>query len=322
MPTFDNKLTWSSKYSPGIAAFILITTAFLGFMVIGPLIGMPLGLPFFDGDVSTYYQKLLSSPMSDSTLKLPLFILQGTASLIGFIIFPALFMVFYEHQTINIFFTRVKTSPVLIWLTPIIVLVFMGFNSYFIEWNTNLTLPDFLSNFEQTARSLEDRAMEMTQYLTQFDSKAMLILGLIVIAIIPGIGEELVFRGFLQNYLHRSSKNIHVAIWTSAFLFSAMHMQFFGFVPRLFLGALFGYLYYWSGNLIIPVLAHVFNNGFTLVMIYLHQQSITNMDIESTESVSTTYVVISTCLTIVTIYIFRKRSVHISNNIDEVAKYI
>ena len=308
MVTFDNKLIWSSKYSPSIGAFLLLFTAFLGFIAVGPLIGLLLGFPFYDGDLNTYYEQMLSNPMSDTSFKLPLFILQGTASLVGFIIFPTLFMVFYERQTINNFFTTIKISPKLLWLTPIIGFVFMGFNAFVIEWNANLSFPGFLSELEQVAKELEERVAEMTQYLTQFDSIGMFILGFIVIAVIPGIGEELVFRGFLQNYFHRSSKNIHVAIWISAFLFSAMHIQFFGFVPRLFLGALFGYLYYWSGNLIIPIIGHIFNNAFTIVMIYIHQQSITGIDIQSTESMPVIYVVLSATLTIFLIFYFRKVS--------------
>jgi membrane protease YdiL (CAAX protease family) len=308
MTTFDNKLNWSSKYPPAVGAVLLLFTAFFGFILIGPLLGLMLGLPFYDGDVTSYFNDMLSPAGFSTALKLPLFILQGTASFIGFILLPALFMVFYERQTVNAFFTNVKFSPKLLWLTPVIGLVFMGFNAFFIEWNAALELPSFLSEFEQAARAMEDRAMQMTLYLTTFDSFAMFILGFIVIAVIPGIGEELVFRGFLQNYFHRSSKNIHVAIWLSAFLFSAMHMQFYGFIPRVLLGALFGYLYYWSGNLIIPVLAHVFNNGFTIIMMYMNQLSITNIDVESTESIPISYMIIATLLTGGLIYVFRKTS--------------
>jgi membrane protease YdiL (CAAX protease family) len=315
MSTFDNKLTWSSKFSPSVGSISLLLVSFVGFMVIGPLIGMPLGMPFYDGDVSSYYEAILSNPMGNDSFKLPLFILQGTASIIGFVIFPALFMIFYERQTINVFFTKIKFSSKLLLLTPVIVLAFMGVNSLFVEWNSNLSLPEFLSGFEQTARAFEDRAMEMTVYLTHFDSFAMFFLGFIVIAIIPGIGEELVFRGFLQNYLHKSTKNVHVAIWLSAFLFSAMHMQFFGFVPRLLLGALFGYLYYWSGNLIVPILAHAFNNGFTVLMMYLNQQSIINFDVDSTESVPLSYFIISTIITFFLVFVFRKFSIeHLRRN--------
>ena len=309
MSTFDNKLIWSSKYSPEVKAFSILFIAFFGTAIIVSLIGFIFDSSFYEGDFTMDIHKILSGTPKDNGLKLPLLILQGTASAVGFIIFPTLFMVFCERQAIHNFFTKVKIYQKLLWLTPVIGLAFMGFNAFFIEWNANLVLPDFLSAFEKIARELEDNAMATTLFLTKFDSMGMFILGIIVIAIIPGIGEELVFRGFLQNYFHDSSKNIHLAIWVSAFLFSAMHMQFFGFVPRLFLGALFGYLYYWSANLIIPILAHVFNNAFMITMLYLNQQSITSIDIESQNSIPLSYVFISTTIAFMLIFIFRKISV-------------
>jgi len=316
MSNFDNRLEWSSKLPPVIAAFILLFVAIFGFTVIGQLVGLLVGFPFYEGDAKDYIQMISSSSMQIESLKVPLFILQGVSSLIGFVILPALFMIFYERQTIHVFFKKTKTSTVLLCLTPIIGLVFMGVNAFFVEWNAGVSLPESWSGFEQTIRSFEDRAAEMTTHLTTFDSFAMFVLGFIVIAIIPGIGEELVFRGFIQNYLHKSSSNIHVAIWASAFLFSAIHMQFYGFVPRMLLGALFGYLYYWSGNLIIPVLAHVFNNGFTVVMMYLHQRSVIDIDLESTELVPISFVLISAIFTIGLLFYFRKTAVETYHEIE------
>jgi len=101
----------------------------------------------------------------------------------------------------------------------------------------------------------------------------------------------------LQPQLQRATNNIHVAIWISAFLFSSLHMQFFGFVPRLFLGALFGYLYYWSGNLIVPMVAHFINNGFSVIMLYLHQLGKIDIDVESTKAVPWSAVISGTILT-------------------------
>ena len=117
-----------------------------------------------------------------------------------------------------------------------------------------------------------------------FNSTGEFLFAFLIIAILPGIGEELVFRGLLQPQLHRATGNAHIAIWISAILFSAIHMQFFGFVPRVLLGALFGYLYLWSGNLIIPMFAHFMNNGFSVLMLYLHQLGIVDIDIETTEA--------------------------------------
>lgn len=80
--------------------------------------------------------------------------------------------------------------------------------------------------------------------------------------------------------MFRATKNPHVAIWIAAFIFSAIHFQFFGFVPRMLLGALFGYLYYWSGNLWIPMLAHFFNNGIQIVAMYYVNNKILDIDPE------------------------------------------
>ena len=81
------------------------------------------------------------------------------------------------------------------------------------------------------------------------------------------------------------SGSVHVGIWLAAALFSAIHLQFYGFVPRMLLGALFGYLYIWTGNLWVPMLAHFFNNGFAVVMMALNKQKITTIDLEANDIV-------------------------------------
>ncbi|HPH46026.1 MAG TPA: CPBP family intramembrane metalloprotease, partial [Chryseolinea sp.] len=135
---------------------------------------------------------------------------------------------------------------------------------------------------------------------------AQIVVAFIVIAILPAIGEELVFRGIIQKELFRGTKNSHLSIWIAAAIFSAIHLQFYGFVPRMLLGVLFGYLYHWSGNLTLSMLAHFVNNGFTVVALYLHQQKIIDIDIENTESVPWQGVLFSAIFTAVLLYTFRK----------------
>jgi membrane protease YdiL (CAAX protease family) len=143
-----------------------------------------------------------------------------------------------------------------------------------------------------------------------------LLIALVIIAVLPAIGEELVFRGLIQNELFRGTKNIHVSIWIAAFLFSAIHIQFFGFVPRLLLGALFGYLYYWSGNLSLAILAHFVNNAVSVVALYLYQHGKFTFDIESPESAPPNVVIVSTLITAGLLFYFykyfqaRKTSIH------------
>ncbi len=132
-----------------------------------------------------------------------------------------------------------------------------------------------------------------------------LIIALFVIAVLPAIGEELVFRGLIQNELKRLTQNVHVAIWVSALLFSAFHLQFFGFVPRLLLGALFGYLYYWSGNLSMAVLAHFTNNAVAVFSLYYYQQGTLEYNAESTEAFPLSVILTSGVFTSLLLLYFR-----------------
>jgi membrane protease YdiL (CAAX protease family) len=196
--------------------------------------------------------------------------------------------------------TGISTVPVVV--TAFIVIIFMAVNSVFIEWNARFDFPDFANEFERWAREREDAATRQTEFLTNFSSIGELLMALIIIAVLPAIGEELVFRGLIQNELYRASRNIHVAIWFAAMLFSAIHFQFFGFVPRLLLGALFGYLYYWSGSLPLAIVAHFVNNAVSVVAIYFYQQGKLDLNLESQDAAPTGIVLTSAALTAALLY--------------------
>lgn len=129
-----------------------------------------------------------------------------------------------------------------------------------IYWNYNITLPASMSGFEELSRSLEDKAFESLKVMMSDTGIGSLILNLLIIGVAAGFAEEILFRGCFQRLLVTGGVNVHVAIWLVAFVFSALHMQFFGFVPRMLLGAYFGYLLLWSGSLWVPVTAHMLNN--------------------------------------------------------------
>jgi membrane protease YdiL (CAAX protease family) len=103
----------------------------------------------------------------------------------------------------------------------------------------------------------------------------------------------------------RAFKNPHLAIWTTSIIFSAIHLQFFGFVPRILIGAFLGYLYYWSGNLWIPVIAHFINNGLQVIGLYLFQRGVITYNIESTESAPLAVVAVATILMLLILYYLR-----------------
>ena len=272
-----------SSRPPLVSIILILITTTLGFVVIGPLIGFFLALPFYDGSLMDLPQKL-ASPADYPEIKNAILILQGSATFFGLIIIPSLYLYGIEKKSVFDFTRGKKIYPLMAAITAVMVIMFMGINSVFIEWNYHFKFPEFLQAFETWAREREALAEELTKFFTQFSSTGEFVFGLIVIALFPAIGEELVFRGLIQNELFRASKNHHVAIWTSAILFSAFHMQFFGFVPRLLLGALFGYLYLWSGSLVIAMIAHFVNNGFSLLMMYLNQLGVIEMDVDTPEA--------------------------------------
>lgn len=150
----------------------------------------------------------------------------------------------------------------IIMLSALLILVAMPFTSLTYWINMQVPLPEW-------AVSLEDDATEMINALLTMDGPVELLLNLLIIALIPAIGEELLFRGVFQKVLTKTLRNDDVAIWVTAFLFSMMHMQFEGFIPRFLLGAILGYLFSWSRNLWVPIAAHFFFNGIQVVVKYL-----------------------------------------------------
>lgn len=198
---------------------------------------------------------------------------------------PWFYLKFVANKSYKDLSINRSISPVMIAVTFLATFAFMFVNGYLAEWNQSWSFPEFMSGFEEWARTLEDELAETTEKFTNFQRFDQFLIGLIVISILPGIGEELLFRGVLQNSLHRWTRNHHIAIWVAAFLFSFIHFQFFGLVPRMVLGAIFGYLYVWSGNLWYPIIAHMTNNGVSVLLVYLSNIGVIEMDIDDAESV-------------------------------------
>lgn len=137
------------------------------------------------------------------------------------------------------------------------------------EWNAAMHLPHWLSGLEAKMREMEDAAKVATEALIQADSVSQFMANLVVMAVLPALGEEFLFRGFLMRYFSLFIKNIHINILIVGILFSAMHLQFYGFLPRLFLGIILGYFYYWTKSIWVPVLVHFVNNGAMVLIYYL-----------------------------------------------------
>ncbi|WP_186755844.1 CPBP family intramembrane glutamic endopeptidase [Echinicola salinicaeni] len=209
-------------------------------------------------------------------------------------------------------FNRVKFNGLLI-IFPLLF-GFILFDSAIVEWNMNISFPSFMSGFENFAREMEDKAMVLTKYLTDFQSPVEFLFGLLVIGVLAGIGEEYLFRGLIQPKFHRYTGNAHMGIWISAFIFSAIHFQFYGFFPRMFLGALFGYLYLFSGSLVYPMLGHVLNNSFTLIMVYLNKLGMVEFNMEEPDDFSWYTVLIGLIVFVFCMRIFIAQNRNVSSH--------
>ena len=240
--------------------------------------------------------------------RVSLLFVQGFGSGIAFWLGGYLFLKFvdrakldWEHQMAN---TKFNLSLLIV---PIL-LSFIAVNSIIIYWNAQITFPDFMSGFEEYVKSKEAEAMRITTYITDFDNFTEYLLGLLVIGLLAGIGEEYLFRGILQPKLHQYTGNPHLGVWIAAFVFSAIHMQFYGFFPRMLLGALFGYLYLYSGSLVYPILAHILNNSFTVTLVYLSKLGLIEFDIEGTAQIEWIYILLGLILFIFSFKLFIKNS--------------
>ena len=173
------------------------------------------------------------------------------------------------------------------------------------EINHMIKFPQSLSLIEDYLIEMEQRAEELTNTMLSVNSVSGLIVNLGLIAVIPAIGEELFFRGTIQRLLQDKMK-MHVAVWVTALIFSSIHFQFYGFIPRLLMGAFLGYLFAWTQNLWVPILAHFTNNALAVVFYYLKNTGQTTVDIENVGK-SETYLfgIISIVIALVWIFLFR-----------------
>jgi uncharacterized protein len=263
----------------------------LGFMLVGMSLGNMLGMilvmllsqsatPLGLDDFS----RLLSNPEEFPNAWTYIIIIQAVVHVFTFLLPSLLYWQWAEQHQIKQFLRKPWPPIPVLLLALLAVLVFMPFNSWIIELNSHLTLPAGLERVERWIRLKEDQLEVLTHFLTQFTSFNRLLVALLVIAVIPSVGEEVLFRGIIQRKIFNKTGDMHAAIWLSAMLFSAIHLQFYGFVPRMLLGAMFGYLYAWSQNLWIPILAHFINNGFTILVFYLHNRGEIELDITSSAS--------------------------------------
>lgn len=207
---------------------------------------------FTDNGLVLIQNQDLSSQESVNYLKL-----MQLFSGIGIFITPTLL---YAYLT-NFDFKFAKPNRQNTILVIAIMMLIIPFIGILLEWNMMIPVPEWVSSFDNDSEKIVEAFIKMNHL-------GDMIFNLVVIAVVPAIGEELLFRGYLQQKFGNWLSNQHTGILITAFLFSAIHFHFQGMIPRFVLGVLLGYLFYWSKTLWLPIIAHFANNAQAVILSY------------------------------------------------------
>ena len=204
----------------------------------------------------------------------------------------------------------------LVMLSMGIILTAIPLINCLLLWNQSIRLPESMSALEQVLQRMEEQANQMLQGFLTYRNGAwwMLLINLLVLAVLPAIGEELTFRGVLQGLMTNGSEQAgrsHVAVWVTAFIFSFVHFQFYGFFPRLLLGVLLGYALAWSGRIGYSIVMHATNNAASVIVFYLSTfvLYIPQEELDALGTGSTWWLTaVCTPVMVVLLYLYYKRS--------------
>lgn len=196
-----------------------------------------------------------------------LLLMQALNAIFVYLVLPLIYVFFFQRDLTQVFLIKKERLGSFILMSFFIFIAALPFITQLIEFNRQLQIPERLSDLQENLLRMEKRVQQVSDVIVLYDYWYEVIPILLVIGVLAAIGEEFLFRGVIQNEIHGIFGNLHVAIWISAILFSFVHFQFQGFLPRMFLGGLLGYLYYWSGSLLVPIFIHFVNNTLTFFLI-------------------------------------------------------
>jgi len=199
--------------------------------------------------------------------------LQAVQTFSLFIAPPFVIGYLLTRQPINYLNFDKKPDIISTGIAIVCVMSALPFVNLLIEINSHLQLPSSMAGLETWMRTAESDAQRITESFLQVNNTGALLLNVFIIGVLPSIGEELLFRGVIQKQFTEITRNAHLGIWISAIIFSAFHFQFFGFLPRMILGVIFGYFMLWSQTIWIPIIAHFINNSMAVFAYYLTNQT-------------------------------------------------
>jgi membrane protease YdiL (CAAX protease family) len=226
-------------------------------------------VPFFGTDVIS----LLSAPdYSSASVVNALKVLQ-ILNMVGGLLLPSIIYLWLcTPETEKPFSLNTSPSSITVVLSFLLIVLAQPLIGWANELNSYLTLPEGLSSIENWMKNAETQGELITEAFLSTTSITGLLLNVFMISILPAFAEEILFRGALASLFKTWTQNIHIAVFLSSLIFAAIHLQFYGFLPRFLLGMALGYLFFWSGSLWLPIAAHFTNNFLTVMVEFLYRK--------------------------------------------------
>ncbi len=281
-----------------ILSGLIMVVSFILVFIFGLLVIMP----FIDisiAEIPNIYNDLTNT-FNVNLLKY----IQGLNTIGLFIIPPFIISYFVGEKAINFLNLKFSSNYMTIVFVIIAMISALPLINYLAEINSNLKLPEFLSGLENKMRNAEENAQRVTEIFIKVNSVSGYFANLVVIALLPSLGEELIFRGMFQKLFIKWTKSQHLGILLAAILFSAFHFQFFSFLPRMLMGLFFGYLLVWCKSIWIPIIAHFINNATAVTFYYLYNINVINTDIENIGAEKDMFAAVILSIVLITILIY------------------
>ncbi|MEA3478294.1 MAG: CPBP family intramembrane glutamic endopeptidase [Bacteroidota bacterium] len=303
--------------SPILQFMMLLAIIFVS-LLITTLLGILIGIPFFGTGI---LDNLTSGIDYQDTTMIPLLKYMQIVNQLGLFIIPPLLFAFMMNINIP-GYLKLDRKPInLSWLAGgLMVILALPFLHWLADINNAVQFPEFMSGLEAWMRESERKAEEMTELFINVDTYPAFLVNLLMIAILPAIGEELLFRGVVLRFLKDWTGKVHLAVILSAFIFASLHFQFYGFLPRLLLGILLGYMFVWSGSLWVPIIVHFINNAMAVLIIFIANRVGRTAELEEIGSTSNIYYIIGSAVIMILltwiIYYAEKKRKYRSNDIS------
>ena len=282
---------------------------FLGLAILAGLLffgagGLVLARAFWsEGDILAASSYILDSPARLNFMRYLQFL-----TMFGTFFFPAVALAAVTYKPKEFLYLNRGLDWQRIIMMLVLWVILLPIINALMIWNQGMHLPESMATIEEWMRDKEALLTGITEKFVMTDSFGALMANLLVMAVLPALGEEFIFRGILMKWFSKSM-NIHLAIILSAAIFSAIHMQFLGFIPRFFLGIVLGYVFYWSGSLWASIWLHFINNAMTVIMYFLVARGMVDMDPDTVGTTDSTLMLMANTLMFIAVmyWFWRKR---------------